>query len=348
MLINKSKIPVFDIITLGFLPSFLKKMIYRLKGYKIGKNVSLGFGSVVIGDNVTIGNHVSIGFFTVIRGNSISIERYAKIGSITFIDTAAIRIGEDARINEQVIIGGMQTPESKLDLGERTIIMEYSYINTTMPIKIGDDSGIGGHCLLFTHGSWLNQLEGFPVSFEPITLGERVWLPWRVFIMPGVELGDEVVVGANSLINKSIESNSLIAGSPAKVIKDNFPSRISKQDKKEYFTNYIDDFIDYLRFNDIKVEKNEKEHSLIVEGIVNNEKFTLLVFYNNFKKIPEIESNTVVIMNITESFYTIPENEKDGLMYLDVDAKKRFGSTDVGEEFVRFVSRFGLRFKRVD
>lgn len=134
-----------------------------------------------------------------------------------------IRIGEDARINEQVIIGGMKTPSSSFDLGKRTIVMEYSFINTTMPVKIGDDTGIGGHCLLFTHGSWLNQLEGFPVKFAPITLGKNVWLPWRIFIMPGVTIGDNVVIGANSLISDSFVSNCLVAGSPAKIIKEKLP-----------------------------------------------------------------------------------------------------------------------------
>jgi hypothetical protein len=49
MLIKKSRIPIKQLILYGFLPSFLKKLIYRLKGYKIGKNVSLSLGSVIIG-----------------------------------------------------------------------------------------------------------------------------------------------------------------------------------------------------------------------------------------------------------------------------------------------------------
>ncbi|MCK7480554.1 MAG: hypothetical protein M0C28_27485 [Candidatus Moduliflexus flocculans] len=49
---------------MGWLPGFLKKAVYRLKGYRIGKKVSIGFGSVVIGDEVSIGDHASIGFLS--------------------------------------------------------------------------------------------------------------------------------------------------------------------------------------------------------------------------------------------------------------------------------------------
>ena len=119
---------------------------------------------VVISKNVKIGKKTRIGFGTVIRANKIRIGRFVRIGSITFIDTGSISIDDDSKINEQVLIAGIRRPESSLTLGKRTTIMEYSYINPTMPIDIGDDSGIGGHCLLFTHGSWLNQLDGFPVK----------------------------------------------------------------------------------------------------------------------------------------------------------------------------------------
>ncbi len=97
------------------------------------------------------------------------------------MDTVLIEVDDDARINENVTVGGIKYPDSSLKVGKRVIIMEYSFINPTKPIKLGDDTGIGGHCLLFTHGSWLFQLDGFPVTFAPITLGKRVWLSLACF-----------------------------------------------------------------------------------------------------------------------------------------------------------------------
>ena len=69
MLIKRKKIPVKEIILIGFLPSFLKKIIYKLKGHKIGKNVSFGIGSVIIGKEVvTIGDNSSFGLVVSCTG----------------------------------------------------------------------------------------------------------------------------------------------------------------------------------------------------------------------------------------------------------------------------------------
>ena len=136
MLIKKDKIPFKKIMTIGLLPSALKKIYYRLKGYKISKNVSIGLGSVIIGEEVSIENDTKIGFLTVIRARQIQIGRFVKIGSMTMMDTERIEIDDDARINEQVIIGGIKNPDSSIKIGKRTIIMEYSFINPTVRSKI--------------------------------------------------------------------------------------------------------------------------------------------------------------------------------------------------------------------
>lgn len=348
MLIKKTKIPFKAVLTEGVLPSFLKKLYYRQKGFQIGKKVTLGFGSVIIGQNVVIEDGVKTGLFTIIRANEIKIERYVTIGSFTIIDTGKLRVGEDARINEQVIIGGMKTPDSSLDLGKRTIIMEYSFINTTMPITIGDDSGIGGHCLLFTHGSWLNQLEGFPVTFAPITLGKSVWLPWRVFIMPGVVIGDKVVVGANSLISKSVESNSLVAGSPAKIIKENYPLPISAEKKLEIFNQFISDFLDHLTYHGVEIKRIEDTKTSTIKGNFKGKNFVVLIHHSYEQIIKNDNIDTLIITNITHGKIIELKTKGKKIMQIDIFNKTRIGNSDIGEEFVKFVSRYGLRFSRLD
>jgi len=347
MLIKKTKIPFKAVVTVGILPSFLKKALYRWKGYQIGKNVSIGMGSVIIGKNVKIEDHVKIGLLTIIRADEILIERYAAIGTFSVIDTGKLRIGEDARINEQVVIGGMKTPHSALDMGKRTIIMEYSFINTTMPITIGDDTGIGGHCLLFTHGSWLNQLEGFPVSFAPITIGKNVWLPWRVFIMPGVTIGDKVVIGANSMINKSVASNCLVAGSPAKVIKENFPEPLTGEQKHKIFKEQFDQFLEHLIYHKVTLDKTEQGNMTFVSVRYKKDSFAINLI--NGESNAEINQKPdLLIYNISESNANplLPDNFKG--MVLNINDKTRHGSSKIGEEYVKFVSRYGLRFNRLD
>lgn len=54
-----------------------------------------------------------------------------------------------------------------------------------------------------------------------ITLGDKVWIADDVVILKGVEVGSSSVVGIGSVLTKSIPSNSIAVGNPAKVVKEN-------------------------------------------------------------------------------------------------------------------------------
>src|SRR2546427_7851791 len=233
-LIPKDRIPWRHMVLFGWLPSPLKRLAYRLfLGYRIGKGVRFSFGGIVGGKSVDLGDHVEIGFLAIVQGRNISIGRYSSVGTMSYVSCETIQIGEDAKIREQVYVGGPQLPESRFELGSRTIILQLAFINPTKPVVIGDDTGIGGHCLIFTHGVWLNALDGYPVNYEPVTLGKSVWLPWRVFVMPGTTIGDGTVIGANSLVSGNIPPSSLAVRPPAKVIRSapDFPKQLSDSER---------------------------------------------------------------------------------------------------------------------
>lgn len=67
------------------------------------------------------------------------------------------------------------------------------------------------------------------VKTAPITIGKRCWLGVNAVILPGVQLGDDVIVGAGAVVTKSFPSSSVIAGVPAKVV--------SMRDRKSVSTN---------------------------------------------------------------------------------------------------------------
>lgn len=342
MLIKKNRIPVIHIISIGILPSFIKKAVYKLMGYQIAKGVNLSLGSVIIGKNVSIGEKSSIGFFTIVRANTIKIGRYVKIGAMSAIDTELFSIGDDARINEQVYIGGMKTPESALIMGKRTIIMQASYINPTKPIIIGDDSGIGGHCLMFTHGSWNSALEGYPVKFAPITIGKKVWLPWRIFVMPGVTIGDGAVIGADSLITKDIPANSLAAGNPAKIIKEKFPTTISEDEKENILQGIIKDFTAYLNHHEFTTKLELHNTNLILSISKHNTSYNIVIA-DDLNSLSATEKADIIVIKHGNIKSKLPNK-----MYLALDERERLGTHAAGEELVSFLSRYGVRFNRLD
>jgi acetyltransferase-like isoleucine patch superfamily enzyme len=355
MLVEKSRFPIREIALMGFLPSFLKIFIYRRRGYKIGRNVSIGPGSVVDGKEVEIGDGTSIGFLTIVRGRKITIGRHVKIGSTTIIDTERIEILEDAKINEQVFIGGLSSPESYIRIGKRAIIMQMSFLNPARPLIIGDDAGIGGHCLIFTHGSWQPILDGYPVTFAPVTIGNNVWLPWRVFVMPGVEIGDGATIGASSLVTKNVPAGALAAGSPAKVLRtaEEYPVRKSPEEQDQITRSMLQEFFEHLRYHDMPVEVIPGDGGL--QGVVRKGRggdSIHRLFYSCREKLMELprefdqRSFLLALGGIGPALRE--EIRARGGMWVDLQSRERGGSNDIGEEATLFIARFGLRFNRVD
>lgn len=89
-------------------------------------------------------------------------------------------------------------------------------------IEIGNNVHITGECQFLTHdGSTLIFRKEVPTLeiTKPITIGNDVFIGFRTIIMPGVKIGNRVVIGAGSVVTKDIPDNSLAVGNPCKVIK---------------------------------------------------------------------------------------------------------------------------------
>ena len=59
------------------------------------------------------------------------------------------------------------------------------------------------------------------LSSKGIKIGDNVWIGSGVIILDGVKIGSSTVIGAGSVVTKSFNNNLLIAGNPAKIIRDN-------------------------------------------------------------------------------------------------------------------------------
>ena len=106
-------------------------------------------------------------------------------------------------------------------------------------VTIGDNCQMAPNVAIYTAGHPLHP-DTRRTAWEygiPVTIGHDVWLGGSVVVCPGVTIGDNVVIGAGSVVTKDIPSNCVAAGNPCRVIRE-----ITDEDKRYYFRRQeIDD-----------------------------------------------------------------------------------------------------------
>ncbi len=87
-------------------------------------------------------------------------------------------------------------------------------------ITIEDDVFIGPHCVLATEYHPENPETRHSLLTKPIVVKRNAWLGANVTVLAGVTIGENAIVAAGSVVTKDVPDNMVVAGSPAKVIRE--------------------------------------------------------------------------------------------------------------------------------
>lgn len=87
-------------------------------------------------------------------------------------------------------------------------------------ITIGDGTLIGHNVVLATLNHDMNPEKRSNMIPKPIVIGKNVWIGSNATIIPGVTIGDGAVIGAGSVVTKNVPENTVVAGVPAKFVKE--------------------------------------------------------------------------------------------------------------------------------
>ncbi|MBC7447031.1 MAG: hypothetical protein H7330_03135 [Hymenobacteraceae bacterium] len=195
---------------------------------ELGADVQLGPGTsirarrCVLADGVRIGAHNKF-----LIGQELTIGAQTIIGHHNDFTARTVALGEYVYWDSHVVVGhgGKFSPDAHLHVGSYSMICARTTLNVNHAIHIGENVGIGEDVAIWTHGSYLPVLEGFPADFGPVTIGRNVWLPAKSTVLPNRRIGDNVVIGTNTLVNKDLPSGCLAGGIPVRILKENvYPS----------------------------------------------------------------------------------------------------------------------------
>ena len=166
-----------------------------------------------------------------------------KIKTILFYRNARlIRFPIDIRGRDGILFGKQLTTgkycrietfsgkNKSLVFGNNIQINDFVHIASKASVTIGNNVLIASKVFItdLQHGSYLgDSLDSSPyeiaekrkLSSKPVRIHDNVWIGEMVVILPGVNIGENSIIGASSVVTKSIPANCIAVGNPAKVIK---------------------------------------------------------------------------------------------------------------------------------
>jgi lipopolysaccharide O-acetyltransferase len=164
----------------------------------------------------------TVGFFCKIRGKSISTGKNVSIGDFCWIEC----------VNQYKLKESVQNFQPEIILEDDVAMSDFVHISAVKRIRIGSGTLIGSKVYIgdHSHGSYTptnwSTMAHISPRFRPlddvaeISIGKNCWIGDGAVILAGTVIGDNCVIGANSVVKGKFSSNQIIAGIPAKVVKE--------------------------------------------------------------------------------------------------------------------------------
>lgn len=116
-----------------------------------------------------------------------------------------------------------RNPESSIEIGNNVRLNNGFSIVALQKITIGDNVLVGLNFMVtdsdFHHLQPSERFHPNPPS-EQVSIGNNVFIGTNVTVLKGVAIGDNSVVGSNSVVTKNVPDNVIVAGNPARIIRE--------------------------------------------------------------------------------------------------------------------------------
>ena len=154
---------------------------------------------------------------------NIFLGRNSKVHSNCTLDAVhegGIRIGNRVTLNRYAYLQGSR---GGITVGDGSEINNYAVINGAGQVAIGENVLIGPHAQIISYhhnyGDIKKPIKDQGLDYQPISIGNDVWIGANAVILAGVEIGQGCIIGAGSVVTHSFPPLSVVAGVPARLLK---------------------------------------------------------------------------------------------------------------------------------
>jgi acetyltransferase-like isoleucine patch superfamily enzyme len=107
----------------------------------------------------------------------------------------------------------------ELSVGDDVCVHSFTHIFCGGGVRIGTGTRISSNCAISSIAHSIPRLDPNEKILKPVSIGQRVWIGMGAIILPGVTVGDFAVVAAGAVVTKDVETCTIVAGVPARVIR---------------------------------------------------------------------------------------------------------------------------------
>ena len=195
----------------GALGLALRKILYPLILGEVGKSVIFGQGVAIRhGPKITIGNNVVIDDGAVLDAKGTG--------------NRGLSIGDDSIISRNVVLS---CKNGDISIGKGCTIGISTLVHAMegSDVHIGDSVLVGAFCYFIGSGPYRSDDLDKPFKqqgMQPqggISIADNVWFGSNVQIMDGVSIGSGCIIGASTVVNKSVDELAVVAGVPMKQLR---------------------------------------------------------------------------------------------------------------------------------
>lgn len=158
------------------------------------------------------------------KWNPRIIRAHAKIRGMKYMS-----IGKDFSAGYRLRMDAFGVDKIQIEIGDNVNVGDDVHIAAVKKVIIGADSLLASKIYIsdHNHGKYNGFMQSKPfekvykrkLNSEEVIIGRNVWIGEFVSILPGVKIGDNSIIAANSVVTKDIPENTIAAGIPAKPIK---------------------------------------------------------------------------------------------------------------------------------